>query len=121
MPIRPFLADKAFDQDAISEMSLALEKVCDALSLNMIDDAATRVVAQKIIELAQRGVRDADTLQFLTLQRIPKSMKRAGSRPTSRGCRICRAGSSIRHFVPQHLPPSTNITGKPPSALEPQQ
>jgi hypothetical protein len=51
MPIRPFLAGKAFDQDAISEMSLALEKDCDALRLNMVDDAATRVVAQKIIEL----------------------------------------------------------------------
>jgi hypothetical protein len=36
-------------------MPLALEKVCDALSLKMVDDAATRVIAEKIIEFAQRG------------------------------------------------------------------
>ena len=42
-------------------MSGALESVCKALSLKMIDDHATRVVAQKIIEMAQSGVRGADT------------------------------------------------------------
>ena len=42
-------------------MSGALESVCKALSLKMIDDPATRVVAQKIIEMAQSGVRGADT------------------------------------------------------------
>jgi hypothetical protein len=34
----------------------------------MVDDAATRLVAQKIIELTQRGVSDADTLQVMTLK-----------------------------------------------------
>jgi hypothetical protein len=37
-------------------MSLALEAVCEALKLRMRDDAATRLIAQKIIELAQRGI-----------------------------------------------------------------
>ena len=68
MPIRPSLAGRVFDPGAISEMSIALENVRDALGLKMIDDAATRVVAQKIIELARPGVRDADTLHFLALQ-----------------------------------------------------
>jgi hypothetical protein len=48
MPVRPFLAGRPFDP----EMSAALEAACHALSLRMIDDAATRVVAEKIIELA---------------------------------------------------------------------
>jgi hypothetical protein len=62
MPIRPYLAGKAFDPETISEMSDALQSVCKALSLKMIDDPATRVVAQKIIGLAQSGVRGADNL-----------------------------------------------------------
>jgi hypothetical protein len=33
-----------------------------------VDDAATRLVAEKIIELAQRGVRDVATLQAMALK-----------------------------------------------------
>jgi hypothetical protein len=62
MPIGPFLAGQAFEPEAISAMSQALETVCDKLRLKMIDDSATRLVAERIIELAQRGIRDADTL-----------------------------------------------------------
>jgi hypothetical protein len=49
-------------------MSAALESVCEALSLKVIDDAATRLVAEKIIQLAQCGVRDATTLTAMTLK-----------------------------------------------------
>ena len=38
-------------------MSLAPESVCKTLGLNVIDDPATRHVAEKIIELSQQGVR----------------------------------------------------------------
>jgi len=68
MPIHPFLAGQAFEPEAIREMSLALEKVCDALSLKLVDDAATRLIAGKIIELAQRGVHDVPTLTSMTLK-----------------------------------------------------
>lgn len=68
MPIRPFLAGQAFEPETIREMSLALEQVCDALSLKMVDDAATRLIAGKIIELAQRGVQDVSTLTSMTLK-----------------------------------------------------
>ena len=54
-------------------MSLALEKVCDALSLKMVDDAATRLIAEKIVELAQRGVHDVATLTSMTLQEIRRA------------------------------------------------
>jgi hypothetical protein len=66
--IRAFLADQAFDQEVIAEMSLALERVCNALRLKMINDSATRLVAEKIIALAQRGVRDSDTLVLMVLK-----------------------------------------------------
>ena len=51
-------------------MSLALETVCGKFGMKLIEDPATRVVALKIIELAQRGVRDAPTLSEMTLQEL---------------------------------------------------
>ena len=68
MPIRPFLAGQAFEPDLIRSMSTALESVCDTLRLKLVDDAATRLVASKIIELAERGVKDAATLTTMTLR-----------------------------------------------------
>jgi hypothetical protein len=49
-------------------MSLALESVCDTLKLRLTDDPNTRLVASKIIELAQRGVQDAPRLSAMTLK-----------------------------------------------------
>ena len=49
MPIRPFLSGGAFDPETIREMSLALESVCSSLGLKVVDDPATRLVAEKII------------------------------------------------------------------------
>jgi len=49
-------------------MSLALETVCDTLNLRLTDDPNARLVASKIVELAQRGVRDAPTLSAMTLK-----------------------------------------------------
>ena len=68
MPIRPYLAGQAFEPESIREMSLALGNVCETLALRLADDANTRLVASKIIELAQRGVRDAPTLTAMTLK-----------------------------------------------------
>jgi hypothetical protein len=66
MPIRPFLSSQAFDPDTIDTMSEALKGVCETLSLKLPDSPETRLVAQNIIELAQRSVRDAATLQTKT-------------------------------------------------------
>ena len=62
MPIRGFLAGQAFEPEVVRQMSLALETVCGKFGMKLTEDPATRVVALKIIELAQRGVRDAPTL-----------------------------------------------------------
>ena len=71
MPIRPFLAGQAFEPELIRQMSFALETVCGKLDLTLTDDPSTRLVASKIIELAQRGVKDAVTLSAMT----PKEFK----------------------------------------------
>ena len=63
-----FFAGQAFEPEIIRQMSLALESVCEKLELNLTDDPATRFVARKIIELAQRGVRDKKTLTAMTLK-----------------------------------------------------
>ena len=68
MPIRPFLAGQAFEPEVIQQMSLALETVCEKLTLKLTDDRATRLVASKIFEFAERGVRDAPTLTAMTLK-----------------------------------------------------
>ena len=68
MPIRPFLSGRAFDPETIREMSLALESVCNTLGLKVIDDAATRIIAEKIIELSQHGVRGVATLHAMTVK-----------------------------------------------------
>ena len=66
MPIRPFL-DQPFDPEVIAAMSATLESVCTTLGLNIVDDPVTRLVAEKIIDLAQRGMRDAALLTAATL------------------------------------------------------
>jgi hypothetical protein len=67
MTIRPFLSGRAFDPETIDKMSEALKGVCETLSLKLVDGPETRLVAQKIIELAQRGVRDVAMLRAMTL------------------------------------------------------
>jgi hypothetical protein len=51
-------------------MSLALETVCGKFGMKLTDEPATRVVAQKILELAQRDVRDTPTITELTLKEL---------------------------------------------------
>ena len=68
MPITPFLAGQAFDPEAIENLSVAFVAACDALRLKVGDDPATRFVAEKVIEFAQRGVRDPNVLCKLTLK-----------------------------------------------------
>ncbi len=73
MPITPFLARQAFDPEAIENMSAAFVAACDALHLKVGDDPATRFVAEKIIEIAQRGIRDLNMLRELTLKEFDLS------------------------------------------------
>jgi hypothetical protein len=69
MPMRPFLADRAFMPEQIAEMSAALESVCNTLNLDRgADDSRTRLVAKTIIAFAQRGVRDPAALAAAALK-----------------------------------------------------
>jgi len=70
MSIRGFLSGQAFEPEVIRQMSLALETVCGKFGMKLTEDPATRVVALKIIELAQRGLRDAPTLSEMALKEL---------------------------------------------------
>jgi hypothetical protein len=56
-----------YEPELIRQMSLALENVCAKLALTLTDDPGNRRIASKIIELTQRGVRDAPTLTAMML------------------------------------------------------
>lgn len=68
VPIRPFLTGRAFEPELIEQMSAAFVRACQALKLQVIDDPATRLVARTIINFAERGVQDAESLVKMTLQ-----------------------------------------------------
>ena len=73
MPIRPYLAGGAFEPETIRVMSIAFEEVCQDLELRLRDDPATRLVAKKIVQFAQWGIRDTETLRALTLKEFRQS------------------------------------------------
>jgi hypothetical protein len=53
-----FLSGHAFEPETITDMALALDAACDVLGLHpRTDDRATQSIAQKIVELAERGLR----------------------------------------------------------------
>jgi hypothetical protein len=86
MPIRGFLSGQAFEPEVVRQMSLTLETVCARFGMKLTgDDPATRVVALKIIELAQRGVRDAPTLTEVTLQELKHYLPYAEDRAARTG------------------------------------
>jgi predicted RNA-binding Zn-ribbon protein involved in translation (DUF1610 family) len=70
-------------------MSAAFVQACDTMHLKIGDDPAARVVAEKVIELAQRGVRDPDMLRTITLKELSKS------EPIPFSCPLCEAEYKI--------------------------
>lgn len=60
--ILPFVKDGVFDQQAITAMSMALDDVCEMLSLRD-DSSAKEVIAIRIIDLARAGERSPTRLR----------------------------------------------------------
>ena len=70
MPIRPFLAGRAFEPEVVAEMGIALERACRAMGLRDTDDQGTQLVAQKIIQRVERGVVGADKISSQAIQEL---------------------------------------------------
>ena len=67
-PITPFLRGQAFDPETVEAMAKAFVTTCAALGLSNRDDAMTNLVAETIIELAQRGIKNPTTLHMTTIK-----------------------------------------------------
>jgi hypothetical protein len=68
VPITPFLRGQAFDPETVEAMGKAFVTTCESLGLSDRDDAMTQLVAQKIIELAQRGLKNPTALQLAAIK-----------------------------------------------------
>ena len=69
-PISPFLRGQAFDPEAAQAIANALVMTCEALGLSNRDDAMTQLVAQKIIELAKRGLKNPTALHLAAIKEL---------------------------------------------------
>ena len=68
MAATPFLVGHPFEPEDIEKMSEAFVVACEKLRLTDRTDPITELVARKIIEFAQRGIRDPDMLILQTLR-----------------------------------------------------
>ena len=59
MSIHPNLNEEVFDPDQVRAMGTAFDHACQSLQLSDIDDPLTTLIADKILEAAQAGERDA--------------------------------------------------------------
>lgn len=70
MPITPFLKGQAFDPEVVEAMGLAFAKTCEAFDLRKRPDPLTDLVAEKIIELAQRGLRNPTAMHLMAMKEL---------------------------------------------------
>jgi hypothetical protein len=70
MPIYPSPLRESFDPETIDKMLRATRRVCETLGLKGVEDAAATAVAEKIVELAQRGVSDVAILTAQALREL---------------------------------------------------
>ena len=70
MAIYRLLQNSAFTPEDIAPLVTAYEDCLRALKLTDRSDPITEIVAKKIIELAQTGIRDSARLGQLALQEI---------------------------------------------------
>ncbi len=73
VPITPFLKGQAFDPEVVEAMGAAFAKTCDALDLTKRTDPITALVAEKIIELAQRGLRNPTAMHLMAMKELKSS------------------------------------------------
>lgn len=66
MSIAPFLLGKSFDPETVSLMTRTLDAVCVELGLQLQEPAA-EVVAMKIVELVECGVKTPRALYVRTI------------------------------------------------------
>ena len=70
MPIYPLLLQSSFEPEHAQALGEAFESTLAALGLTNRNDQIVSVVAKKIIELGERGLRDPDQLREQALREL---------------------------------------------------
>jgi hypothetical protein len=70
MAVYRLFKNEAFEPEAIAAMMGAYADVCRALGVDGDDDRQTTIVAEKVIEFAQRGARDPILLRDCVLEAL---------------------------------------------------
>ena len=74
MPIHELLQERdCFSPEQVAVVGKAFEEILVAMALNDRKDLVTRIVAEKVVELAQAGVRDPVRLKHLTIETFKKN------------------------------------------------
>ncbi len=68
MAITPFLSHQSFDPETLEVIGAAFDKVCAELGLCDRKDRLTEIVARRIIEVAQIGLRDETAIRLRVLR-----------------------------------------------------
>jgi hypothetical protein len=80
MSIIPYLPRQAFGPDVTRAMGVAFDEVCSTLAIDSSGVVQPRIVARKIVELAQMGENDSARLRDLALE----SFRRGPPHPPTR-------------------------------------
>jgi hypothetical protein len=72
MPLHRLLNNHVFGPDEINVLAAAFEGALKTLRLTDRSDPATEMVAKKIIDLAQQGVRDPERLRQMAVKALSR-------------------------------------------------
>ena len=75
MPITPFLRGQAFDPELVNAMGVAFSETCGALGLTERSHPITTLVAEKIIELAERGLRNPTAIHGMAMTELKSNLQ----------------------------------------------
>jgi hypothetical protein len=70
MPICRLLRDRSFEPDEVSRLTAAYEQALRGIGLVDRDDPIADMVAKKVIDVAQSGVRDPKDIAALAIREL---------------------------------------------------
>ena len=79
MPITRFLLNDEFDPDTLEAMASAFTKICRSLGLSDRADPWTELVACRIFECVQRGMRNENALYLSVIQEFQEKWSVEGA------------------------------------------
>lgn len=76
MPITPFLRGRPFDPETVKVMGAAFVMTCETFGLSDRTNDMANLVAEKIIELAQGGLKNPLALHLAALNEFAQNVAR---------------------------------------------